>query len=125
MLRIYTQRRRTVCLPDRIVSSNDFCKTKIQNLGVAALGHKNVRRLNVTMNNALGVRRIQSIGDLNSNAQQLIQLHRPTRDCVLQGHAVQILHGDKGFSVLLANLVNREMPGWFKAEAARASRLNR
>jgi hypothetical protein len=45
---------------------SDFRQSEIQNLCVPVLSYKNVRGLNVAVNNALGVRRIQSIGDFDS-----------------------------------------------------------
>ena len=38
--------------------------------------------------------------------QQRVQFHRTPRDQVLQGHALQIFHGDKRLAVFLANVVN-------------------
>ena len=42
----------------------DLGQTEIQNLGVPALGDKDVGRLDVAMNNALGMRGVQSVGNL-------------------------------------------------------------
>jgi hypothetical protein len=43
----------------------DLRQPEIKNLGVPVLGYKNVRRLDVAVNDALGVRRIQSVGDFD------------------------------------------------------------
>ena len=40
-------------------------QSKVQNLGVSALGDEDVRRLDVAMNDAFGVRRVQRIGNLD------------------------------------------------------------
>jgi hypothetical protein len=40
-------------------------QSKVQNPSVPVLGYKNVRRLDVAVNNALGMRRIQSVGDFD------------------------------------------------------------
>ena len=58
------------------------------------------------MDDALGMRRVQRIGDLDGQRQQRVQFHGTPGDHVLQGHAIQILHGDKRLAVLLANVVN-------------------
>ena len=41
----------------------DFRQPEIENLGVPALGHKNIRGLDVAMDDALRVRRIERVGD--------------------------------------------------------------
>ena len=84
----------------------DLGQSEVENLGVSALGDKKIRRLDVAMDDALGMRRIQRIGNLDGQRQQRVQLHGTPGDRVLQGHAVEILHGDKRLAVLLANVVN-------------------
>ncbi len=44
---------------------DDLRQPEIENLGVSALGNKDVGRLDVAMNNAFRVRRIQSVRDLD------------------------------------------------------------
>ena len=55
--------------------NGDFCQTKIQDLGVAVLGHEDVGRLDIAMNDPLGMGRIQSVGDPNGDVQQRLHLH--------------------------------------------------
>ena len=43
----------------------NFGETEIQNFGVPALGDEDVGRLDVAVHNALGVRRVQRIGNLD------------------------------------------------------------
>ena len=92
--------RRTRC-------RRNFRQPKIQNLRVPALGHKNIRRLDVAMHNSFGVRRIQRIGNLNRQRKQRLGLHRSPRNAMLQRHAIQKLHGDKRVPVFFANVINR------------------
>ncbi len=47
----------------------DFRQTEIENLGVSALGDKDVGGFDVAMNDALGVRGIESVGDLDRQRQ--------------------------------------------------------
>ena len=42
-----------------------FRQTEVQNLGMAALGHKNVGRLNVAVDDPFGVSCIERIGNLD------------------------------------------------------------
>src|SRR5208283_47151 len=84
----------------------DFCQAKIQDLGVAALGHKNVCGLNVAMDNTQRVRGVERIGNLDAEGKECIELHGTIADDVFQGCAVKVLHDDEGLAVLLANVVN-------------------
>src|SRR5580693_4693055 len=73
---------------------------------MSPLGHKNVRRLDVAVNDAFRVRCVECVGDLNCERHYGFRIHRLSRNPVLQGHSVQKLHGDKGLSVLIVNLVD-------------------
>ena len=48
-----------------LVSHRELGQTKVQNFGAATLGHKNICRLDITMNNAVSVGGVQSVGDLD------------------------------------------------------------
>ena len=58
------------------------------------------------MHNALGVGRVEGVGDINGDRHQQLDLKRLIADQVLQGLAFQVLHGDEGAPVVLANVVN-------------------
>ena len=51
-------------------------QAEIQDLRLAAIGDENVRRLDVTVNDALLVRRIQRIGNLYGQIQQFVDAQR-------------------------------------------------
>src|SRR4029077_20525359 len=80
---------------------------KIENLGVSAFGDKNVRRLDVAMNDALDVGGIERFCNLNCQRENRLDLHGTPGNTVLQRHPVQKLHSDKRLTVLLTNVVNR------------------
>ena len=82
-------------------------QTKVQDLSLLAVGDKDVCRLNVAMNDALGVSRVQSVGDLNRQTHQLLNFYRVAVDAMLQGLAFEKLHGDEMPAIRLPNLVNR------------------
>ncbi len=86
--------------------ASDFRQAKIQHLGMTTIGDKNIPGLDVAMNDALGVCRVQRVGDFDGERQQRVQFHRTPGDQVLQGHALQIFHGDERLAVFLANVVN-------------------
>jgi hypothetical protein len=62
--------------------------------------------LDAAMNDALAVRGIESVGDLDANVQELLQLDWATPDGVLQGHSIEVLHGDERTTVVLADFVD-------------------
>jgi hypothetical protein len=49
-------------------------QAEIENLGLAARRDKNIRRLDVPMNDAFGVGRIQPVGNLNPELEQRVEL---------------------------------------------------
>jgi hypothetical protein len=84
-----------------------FGQTEVANLGVPALGDKNVGRLDVTVNDTLCVHCVERIGNLNSQREHRVQFHWTVADQMLQGRTVQELHYDEGFLTVLADLVDR------------------
>ena len=73
---------------------------------MSALGDEDVGRLDVAVDDSLGVRRIQRVGNLDAQRQDGLRLHRPAADAVLQRHPVQVLHHQKRLIAVLADLVN-------------------
>ena len=92
--------RRTRC-------NHDLCQPKVENLGVSALGHKQVRRFDIPVDDAFGVSRVERVGNLDGEGQNQFGFHRSPADAMLQRHAIQKLHSDERLSVLLANVVDR------------------
>jgi hypothetical protein len=88
------------------VGERDFGETEVENFGVAALGDENVRGLNVAMDDAFGVRGIQSVRDIDGEGKEIFGVERMAGDAVLERLAVEKFHGDEGLAVLLANVVN-------------------
>ena len=84
-----------------------LCQAEIENLGVPALGDEDIRGLDVTVNNAAGVRRVEGIGDLDAQRKNRFQLHRAIADQVLECDAVEKLHDKECAIAFLANVVNR------------------
>ena len=73
------------------------------------------------MHDAFAVRRIERIGNLNRQWQQLFRFHRPAGDQVLQGHAVEELHDHEGSAIFLADVMDGADVGMI--ERRRRSRL--
>ena len=81
-------------------------EAEIQNLGVAALGHKNICGLDIAMDDAFGVRRVQSISHFDGDLQNALQLHGAAGDGVFESHAIEEFHGDERFAVLDSDVVD-------------------
>ncbi len=58
------------------------------------------------MDDALGVRRIERIRDLNSDIDDLIERQRPAGNAMLQRHPIQELHGDEPLAIAFIDLMN-------------------
>ncbi len=82
-------------------------KSEIQNLGVAAIGDEDIRRLDIAVDDALRMRHIEGVGNFNGEVLQILQFHRAARDGVFQRLAFQIFHGDEGGAILLADIMDR------------------
>ena len=95
-----------VASADRSANRGHLRQPEIQNLGVAALGDKNVGGLDVAMDDSFGVGGIERVRNLDGQRQNLFDLHRWPCDPMLQRHAIQKLHGDEGLAVLFANFVD-------------------
>ena len=74
---------------------------------MAALGDEDVCGLDVAVNNAFGVGRVEGVGDFDGQLEQSVGVERAPSDGVLEGQAVQKLHGNKGLAVVLVNFINR------------------
>ncbi len=110
MLLSNRQRVRRRNLARRTTRWCDFRQPKIENLGVAALGNKNIGGLDIAVDNALGMRGVESIGNLDGQRKEFFGFHRSPSDAMLQRHAVQKLHGDERFAVLFTgNLLRQEL----------------
>ncbi len=81
-------------------------QTEIQNLGVPAIGDEDIGRLDIAVNDALGMRRVQRIGNFNREREQHLQFKWLATDAILQRHAFEAFHGDVGCSPAVADFVD-------------------
>ena len=56
------------------------------------------------MHDAFGMSGVERVRNLNGQAEQNIGVHGFSGNAMLQCHAIEMLHGDEGFSILLANV---------------------
>jgi hypothetical protein len=87
-------------------ASGDLGQAEIEHLGVAAFRQEDVPRLDVAVNNALRVCRIEGVGNFNPDVQQSLHVHWTARDEVFQCLSIEELHGDEGPAPVLTNIVD-------------------
>jgi len=75
--------------------------------GLLRVGDKDIGGLDVSMDDALGVRCVKRVANLNAKRQNQLGFHRSPSDAVLQRQAIQKLHSDERFAVLVVNFVDR------------------
>jgi hypothetical protein len=73
---------------------------------VTATGYKDIGGLDISMHDALGMRRIQRVRDIDCEAQQEIEFEGTAADAMLQGLAFKVLHNDEGSPILLSDIVD-------------------
>ena len=73
---------------------------------MAALGHEDISRLDVTMNDTFAMCRVQRIGNLNCQTEQDIGFEGLSCYLMFQRHPVQKFHCDESQRLLLANVIN-------------------
>src|SRR5580658_6166065 len=84
--------------------SRNLRQPEVENLGVTALGDKDVRRLDVAVDDSLSMRGIEGIGNFDGERENHFRFQRMPADAVLQRHAVEILHDDEGLTFAFVNL---------------------
>src|SRR2546423_15697490 len=83
-----------------------FCQSEIEHLGLIPRGDKNICRLDIAVNDALGVSRFQRIGNLYPQVKQQIEFESLFADALLERPAFQQLHGNEMPTVHLCDLIN-------------------
>src|SRR5208282_2444927 len=91
----------------RTSSGRDLRQTKIENLGLTSTRDEDVRRLDVAMHNALRVRRIQRIGDLDAEINRRLNLQRLAGDLVPQGVPLKQFHRNEASPIGVIDFVDR------------------
>jgi hypothetical protein len=84
----------------------DLGQPEIENLGVPAIGHENIRGFDVPVHDSLPVRRIQRVGKLRSDLQQRLDRERLALDAMFQRPAFQKLHRDEGLTFVLIDFMD-------------------
>jgi len=74
---------------------------------MAPLGDEDIGRLDVPMNDPLGVSSIQAVRNLDCQVENLISLKRLAEDALLQRLALQEFHGNELLPFVLVDLMDR------------------
>ena len=80
---------------------------EVEDLHLPGRGQKNVGGLDVAVDDSLHVRRHQRVRHLYAYVEDLLRVHRMSRDVLLQALAVELLHHDEGMPVVVFNAVDR------------------
>ncbi len=108
--RDYRTKRAVTCNQRGRPGPREAWQPKVENLGLLALGHEDVRRLDVAVGDAFRVRRRERVGDLDREVEELIRLERLAGDALLQRLALEQFHGDEALAVKLADFVDYTSP---------------
>ena len=84
----------------------EFRKTKIEHLGNATPGQKDVGGLDIAMNDLFRMRGFERIGDLDRELNRQAEFNRPSRDAFLQCFTIQQLHRNELLAVGFVNVVD-------------------
>src|SRR5689334_10747848 len=90
-----------------VLREMEFCNAKIQDLHLAARhADKNVGWLDVSMNDALLVGRVQGIRDLNAEIENFVDRERTAPNAALKRLAFEEFQDQEGAFFVFANIVN-------------------
>src|SRR5439155_23785394 len=85
----------------------DCGEPEIENLRLSSIRDKDVRGLDVPVDDPLRMCCVQSVGDLDEQIEHRLDLQRVCSDLVLEGFTFEALHGDEGPSLIFPYVVNR------------------
>jgi hypothetical protein len=78
---------------------------------MTALADEDIGRLDVAVDDAFGVRRIERIGNLDGQTEQSVGLDGPSSDAVCQRHALQQFHRNEGPPIDLVDFMDHANVG--------------
>ena len=84
-----------------------FAKPKSKNFGGSVIYEKNIRGLDVPVDDALGVGSFKAIGNLDADVQEFRYFYGLVANALLERLALEQFHGDKWSAFEFSNIVNR------------------
>src|SRR5712691_1680095 len=94
-------------LSPAVMFEGQLGKTEIENFDMAATGDKNVRRFDVAVDDALAVRRVESLRNLDAHAKQFVGPERAALNAMLERLTFEELHYDEKLPIRFVDFVNR------------------
>jgi hypothetical protein len=88
------------------ISADLIFARRIENLGMAALGHENIRGLDVAMDDSFSVSSFQCVRYFDSQFEHPLERQRLTVEKVPERLPIKKLHGNKRLAVVFADLIN-------------------
>ena len=82
-------------------------QAEVHHLHVAPLGHENVRGLDIAMHDALRVRGVQRVGDLDPEIDNLVNLEHAAGQSIVERLAFHPFHDDERLALVFADVVDR------------------
>ena len=73
---------------------------------MVAVGDKNIRGLDVAVDDAFGVRGVERIGNFDAQVEQRFDFERASADGMLQSFSVETFHGEIGVAAVFADVVD-------------------
>src|SRR5260370_22780093 len=83
------------------------CQSEVKDFGLVPLREKDIRRLDVTMENARGMRGLEGVGKLDADIQNLLVRQGAPGNTMMECFALQEFHHDYWLALILRDLVNR------------------
>src|SRR5579864_2377459 len=118
MLLIYSYQGSAGRLRHLVPVGRKLGQTKVQNLRVTALGHKDVGRLDIAVDDACRMSCIQGIRNFDSQFQHVLNIQWLTGNQVLERLALQVLHRNEGLPFIVSNLIDSADVGMVKSRGS-------
>ena len=84
----------------------DLREAEVEDLGLPARGHEDVRGLEVAVDDPLRVGRLEGVRDLGPQVEERAELERPLADPLRERLPLQQLHGDEVLALVLVDRVH-------------------
>ena len=100
------RKRRAQLAPAPASRPRHFRQSEVENLGLSTFGEKQIRGLQIAMDDARRVSHIQRVGNLRPKIHQLVDRDWLALDAVLERRAIEILHHDVLAALVFSNVVD-------------------
>src|SRR5262245_54606698 len=106
-MRAGVERARRSAARERSCRLRKLRETEVENLRAVLVADENIRRLDVAMDDALRMRSVERIGELNGDVEQVLDFQRSAVDAIAEALAFERLHHDVRRAVIVADIEDR------------------